>query len=279
MTAAVFILLGLFLCFLGRPLDPVRRPGGRLPRRLAGRRRGRREHQGTTLLVALAGAAGALVLSILLARFALLAAGLVLGGAIGAKLFEVLDQGDQLAAGPDLRPRGRPGLRVPGRAAAQAVPGLGDRRSPAPRWCSPASTGSTPTPPRELRHPDDAARRTDPHGAVGRARPARPDRPGPAAPRRSAAETGQPCPGTARRASLLDIRLRGAREHVPQVVGRFADVRRTPETGHHGGRRPSAPPAPRLRPPAPALGAPRRRGRRRRHAPGRSGRGAARPSA
>jgi hypothetical protein len=49
---------------------------------------------GTTFVVAAAAALGALVLSIVLARFALFAAGLVLGGAVGAKLFEVLDTGD-----------------------------------------------------------------------------------------------------------------------------------------------------------------------------------------
>ena len=46
------------------------------------------------MLVAAAGAAGALVLSILLARFALFAAGLVVGAAIGAKVLEILDDPD-----------------------------------------------------------------------------------------------------------------------------------------------------------------------------------------
>jgi hypothetical protein len=93
MTATMFVLLGLFLCFLGaRSIRFAILVAGFCGAWLvadaldAG--------AGTTLLVAAAGAAGALVLSIVLARFALFAAGFVLGGAIGAKLFEVLDHGD-----------------------------------------------------------------------------------------------------------------------------------------------------------------------------------------
>jgi hypothetical protein len=93
MTATIFILLGLFLCFLGaRSIRFAVLVAGFLAAWLIA------DHVdaslGTTVLVACAGAAGALVLSIVLARFALFAAGFVLGGAIGAKLWEVLDRGD-----------------------------------------------------------------------------------------------------------------------------------------------------------------------------------------
>ncbi|HEU5038351.1 MAG TPA: DUF4203 domain-containing protein [Nocardioides sp.] len=93
MTAAMFVLLGLFLCFVGAASI-------RFAILVAGFcgawlvADALDADTGTTFLVAAAGAAGALVLSIVLARFALFAAGLVLGGAVGAKLFEVLDQGD-----------------------------------------------------------------------------------------------------------------------------------------------------------------------------------------
>lgn len=93
MTAAMFILLGLFLCFLGAASIRF----AILVAGFCGAWLVADEldaSTGTTFLVALAGAGGALVLSIVLARFALFAAGLVLGGAIGAKLFEVLDHGD-----------------------------------------------------------------------------------------------------------------------------------------------------------------------------------------
>jgi hypothetical protein len=90
MTAAVFILLGLFLCFLGaRSIRFAVLVAGFLGAWLVADAVG--ADTGTTLLVAAAGAAGALVLSIVLARFALFAAGLVVGGAIGAKLFEIVD--------------------------------------------------------------------------------------------------------------------------------------------------------------------------------------------
>lgn len=93
MTAAVFILLGLFLCFLGaRSTRFAVLVAGFLGAWLVADALD--ADRGTTLLVAAAGAAGALVLSILLARFALFAAGLVVGGAIGAKLFEILDTSD-----------------------------------------------------------------------------------------------------------------------------------------------------------------------------------------
>ena len=93
MTAALFILLGLFLCFLGAwSIRLAVLVAGFLAAWLvadaldAG--------TGTALLIGLAGAAGALVLTILFARFALFAAGLVVGAAIGAKLFEILDDPD-----------------------------------------------------------------------------------------------------------------------------------------------------------------------------------------
>jgi Domain of unknown function (DUF4203) len=93
MTAVIFILLGLFLCFLGaasiRFAILVAGFGGAW---LVADALG--ASTGTTFLVAAAGALGALVLSIVLARFALFAAGFVLGGAVGAKLFEVIDRGD-----------------------------------------------------------------------------------------------------------------------------------------------------------------------------------------
>jgi hypothetical protein len=89
MTAAVFILLGLFLCFLGaRSIRFAVLVAGFLGAWLVADAFD--ADRGTTLLVAAAAAAGALVLSILLARFALFAAGLVVGGAIGAKLFEIV---------------------------------------------------------------------------------------------------------------------------------------------------------------------------------------------
>ncbi|MGY2701256.1 hypothetical protein [Nocardioides sp. HB32] len=93
MTAVMFILLGLFLCFLGSASVRF----AVLVAGFCGAWLIADEldaSTGTTFLVALAGAGGALVLSILLARFALFAAGFVLGGAVGAKLFEVLDRGD-----------------------------------------------------------------------------------------------------------------------------------------------------------------------------------------
>ena len=93
MTAVMFIVLGLFLCFLGAAsIRSAILVAGFCGAWLvadaldAG--------TGTTFLVAAAGAVGALLLSVLLARFALFAAGFVLGGAVGAKLFEVLDHGD-----------------------------------------------------------------------------------------------------------------------------------------------------------------------------------------
>ena len=93
MTAVILILLGLFLCFVGaasiRFAILVAGFGGAW---LVADELG--ASTGTTFLVAVAGAVGALVLSIVLARFALFAAGFVLGGAIGAKLFEVIDRGD-----------------------------------------------------------------------------------------------------------------------------------------------------------------------------------------
>ena len=93
MTAVMFILLGLFLCFLGAAsIRFAILVAGFAGAWLVASELG--ASTGTTFLVAAAGAGGALVLSILLARFALFAAGFVLGGAIGAKLFEVLDHGD-----------------------------------------------------------------------------------------------------------------------------------------------------------------------------------------
>jgi hypothetical protein len=93
MTAAVFILLGLFLCFYGaRSIRFAVIVAGFLGAWLVADALD--ASRGTALLVAVAGAVGALVLSILLARFALLAAGLVVGAAIGAKLFEVVADSD-----------------------------------------------------------------------------------------------------------------------------------------------------------------------------------------
>ena len=93
MTAAVFILLGLFLCFLGaRSIRFAVVVAGFLGSWLVADALD--ADTGTALLVAAAGAAGALVLTILLARFALFAAGLVVGGAIGAKLFEIAADSD-----------------------------------------------------------------------------------------------------------------------------------------------------------------------------------------
>ena len=93
MTAVMFIVLGLFLCFLGAAsirfaILVAGFCGAWLVAEVLD------ASTGTTFLVAAAGAVGALLLSILLARFALFAAGFVLGGAVGAKLFEVLDHGD-----------------------------------------------------------------------------------------------------------------------------------------------------------------------------------------
>ena len=94
MTAAVFILLGLFLCFLGaRSIRFAVVVAGFLGAWLVADALD--ADTGTAWLVAAAGAAGALVLSILLARFALFAAGLVVGGAIGAKLFEIVADPDK----------------------------------------------------------------------------------------------------------------------------------------------------------------------------------------
>jgi hypothetical protein len=93
MTAVMFIVLGLFLCFLGSASI-------RFAILVAGFcgawlvADALDASTGTTFLVAAAGAVGALVLSIVLSRFALFAAGFVLGGAVGAKLVEVLDRGD-----------------------------------------------------------------------------------------------------------------------------------------------------------------------------------------
>ena len=88
MTAAVFVLLGLFLCFLGAwSIRFAVIVAGFLGTWLVADVLGT---DTTTTLLAAAGAAGALVLTILVARFALFAAGLVVGGAIGAKLFEIV---------------------------------------------------------------------------------------------------------------------------------------------------------------------------------------------
>jgi hypothetical protein len=93
MTAAMFVLLGLFLCFLGATSVRIAvLVAGFCGAWLIADELG--AGTGSTFVVALAGAGGALVLSILLARFALFAAGFVLGGAVGAKLYEVLDRGD-----------------------------------------------------------------------------------------------------------------------------------------------------------------------------------------
>jgi uncharacterized protein DUF4203 len=93
MTATIFILLGLFLCFLGaRSIRFAVLVAGFLGAWLIADLLD--ASLATTALVAVAGAVGALVLSIVLARFALFAAGLILGGAVGAKLWEVLDRGD-----------------------------------------------------------------------------------------------------------------------------------------------------------------------------------------
>ena len=91
------------------------------------------------------GAVGALLFTILLARFVFFAAGLVLGGAIGTTLFEVLDQGETswLLAIVFI-----PTMAVVG--GFLAPHGSGDRsssgrpRSPARRWWSTASVASTP---------------------------------------------------------------------------------------------------------------------------------------
>jgi Domain of unknown function (DUF4203) len=93
MTSAIFILLGLFLCFVGaRSVRFAVLVAGFLGAWLIADGFG--ASLGTTVAVAVAGALGALVLSILLARFALFAAGLILGGAVGAKVWEVLDRGE-----------------------------------------------------------------------------------------------------------------------------------------------------------------------------------------
>lgn len=93
MTATLFILLGLFLCFLGaRSIRFAVLVAGFLGAWLVADALG--SGTSTALLVGLTGAAGALVLSVLLARFALFAAGAVVGAAIGAKLFEILDDAD-----------------------------------------------------------------------------------------------------------------------------------------------------------------------------------------
>ena len=89
MTAAVFIVLGLFLCFLGaRSIRFAVLVAGFLGAWLIAAAFD--SSTSTALLVGLAGAAGALVLTLLLARFALFAAGAIVGAAIGAKLFEIL---------------------------------------------------------------------------------------------------------------------------------------------------------------------------------------------
>lgn len=93
MTAVVFVLLGLFLCFLGaRSIRFAVMVAGFLGAWLVADALD--TATSTTWLVAAAGAAGALVLSIVLARFALFAAGAVVGGAIGAKLFEIVADSD-----------------------------------------------------------------------------------------------------------------------------------------------------------------------------------------
>ncbi len=93
MTATVFVLLGLFLCFLGaRSVRFAVLVAAFCAAWLIADAAG--SDVATTLLVAVGGAVGALLFTILLARFVFFAAGLVLGGAIGTTLFEVLDQGE-----------------------------------------------------------------------------------------------------------------------------------------------------------------------------------------
>ena len=154
MTAAVFVLLGLVLCFLGaRSIRVAVLVAGFLGAWLVADALDADTR--TTLLVAAAGAAGALVLSILLARFALFAAGLVVGGAIGAKLFEIVADSDTswlLAV-----------VFVP--AVAVVCGFLAERwRKPFLAWAT-AFAGAAMVltgigridtgPTRELRHPDD----------------------------------------------------------------------------------------------------------------------------
>lgn len=93
MTAIVFLVLGAVLCFFGgrsvRLAVLVAGFGGTWLVADA-----LDASASTALLVALAGALGALVLSLVLSRFVFFATGCVLGGAVGAKLFEVLDHGE-----------------------------------------------------------------------------------------------------------------------------------------------------------------------------------------
>jgi len=93
MTAAMFMVLGLFLCFLGaRSVRLAVLVAGFTGAWIVADAVG--AGTAATFVVAAAGALGALVLTVVLAKFVFFAAGLVLGGAIGAKLFQVLDQGD-----------------------------------------------------------------------------------------------------------------------------------------------------------------------------------------
>lgn len=93
MTAVMFLVLGAVLCFYGarsvRLAVLVAGFGGAwlLADELSATLT-------TTIIVAVAGALGALVLTSLLSRFVVFATGFILGGAVGTKLFELLDRGD-----------------------------------------------------------------------------------------------------------------------------------------------------------------------------------------
>jgi hypothetical protein len=93
MTAVMFLVLGAVLCFYGarsvRLAVLLAGFGGawlladELDASLA-----------TTVIVAVVGGLGALIFTLILSRFVVFVTGLILGAAVGAKLFELLDRGD-----------------------------------------------------------------------------------------------------------------------------------------------------------------------------------------
>jgi hypothetical protein len=93
MTAVMFLAIGAVLCFYGaRSVRLAVLLAGFGGSWLLADELG--ASLGATVIVAFAGALGALVFTLLLARFVVFASGIVLGAAVGAKLFEVLDRGD-----------------------------------------------------------------------------------------------------------------------------------------------------------------------------------------
>lgn len=93
MTAVMFLVIGAVLCFYGaRSVRLAVLLAGFGGAWLLADELG--ASLGVTAIVAFAGGLGALVFTLLLSRFVVFASGVILGGAVGAKLFEVLDRGD-----------------------------------------------------------------------------------------------------------------------------------------------------------------------------------------